>query len=584
MSKSYSQASEALIFGSLKKDIMADLIGNGIPEPLAAALIKWCDPAEDSYLRHVDLWQTLLCQSRTEHPDEFPQSFFDFGVIHRSGSFGTLTASVFWVQQIHQVVRMFYKFHGTPRKETDWEEVKNRFRRPGKVALEACDVEAVRSVLSALKPPRSWADLSGRFGPGITAEGLDKLRRWEYDGKFPINVPLCLYDLAFIDSLFGEAVNPQLPPGPHTLEYLKYGITKVAEVPKSIKTNRFVSSEPAMFMFAQLAVGDYLVSELHRCFPNEISLDNQVKHRSHLTDRQTRRFVERSGNRKRVVTYGVPYATIDLSDASDHVSRALIHKLLPEWNSFLFSARSTFARFPDGELVPLRTFAPMGSGLCFPVLTAVVYGLLKSVCGRDAVYVYGDDAIVPLDKYDACVAILSEAGLVVNMDKSSPTGRYREACGCEMYSYDLQPIDLCGKYRCDFDVTPVLIRDPPWKVDSATLELWASKLAQLHWDRTRDALIAGSKARVRRMRWNNDIQRLEVEVFIDRPRHVRYEWLSGRAGLARWYAIRSQQDLKNGRLTGDIHIPSSDMRRVTSFEDASAYPALTTWFITRLQE
>lgn len=584
--RKYASAPEALLFGSLKKNIKADLVSNGIPSPLVDALIKWCDPAEEDYLTHVDLWQSLLCLCYTANPDAFPQSFFDFGIIQRQGDTGILTASPYQVNHIHQVVRMLYKFHGQPRKDTDWEAVKTRFRRPGTVNLNEREVVGIRKVLSVLCPPPSWFALTGRFGPGkVTAEGLDRLERWEFKGSFPTQVPFELYDLAFLDELFGKDFSK-------TPSFHKYGITKVAEVPKSIKTNRFVSSEPAMNMYAQLAVGDYLTDQLHSCFPKEITLNNQFTHRSHLYDRAVRPAYEaravkgvHTNRHGRRINYEVPYATIDLSDASDHVSRTLVRRLLPNWGKYLFSVRSTFAQFPDGEIVPLRTFAPMGSGVCFPVLTAVCYGIAKYACGDDLVYAYGDDIIVPADKYEVVTDLLVRAGLVVNTAKSSPSGRYREACGCEVYESTLDY--ACGRFHAPLDITPMMIREPPWKVDSPTLELWCQKLDQLQWSGTRDTLIGMTKSRPLKMRWNDELQRVEVLVRKREPRKIHFENLSGRAGLSRWYSVRSQCDRDaehQNAPSGDIHIPSSDSVLRTSFEDSRAYPALTSWFITNLQE
>jgi hypothetical protein len=63
-------------------------------------------------------------------------------------------------------------------------------------------------------------------------------------------------------------------------------------------------------------------------------------------------------------------ATIDLSDASDRVSLALVEELFgfnPGFLRFLKLSRSPFAQLPGGELVLLNKFASMGSALTFPV-------------------------------------------------------------------------------------------------------------------------------------------------------------------------------------------------------------------------
>lgn len=592
---SYEQELETKIFRLLAKDITADLISNGIPSFLAGSVVKFYDPAGEDYLLRVDAWQKLLCGYAVsrDFAELFPQAFVDAGVINVRKNTIVLTADAFTVKQLHQVIRMMYKYHGNPRKDTDWEAVKARFRRPGHITLDNTTLEAMRAALDVLQPP-TWYNVIGRFGPGVSADGADQFTRWSWKVAFPATVPPVVYDLALSDTMFGRDWSS----GP---EWYRYGITKVAEVPKSIKTNRFVSSEPAVSMFNELAIGDALVRELHKRFPDHVSLTDQEHHNRLLTKRcklhldlepiQKGKF--RGCKRSHRIIFD-SFATIDLSDASDHISRTLVWRLMPKWREFLFSVRSTFARFPDGEIVPLRTFAPMGSGVCFPVLTAVCLAACYVAASeyeadhpgvRLQWSVYGDDQIVPICIASRVMEIEEACGLVVNRDKSCSTGCYRESCGKEFFTH---PSSLERIIRGvsttfdDVDITPIMIREHPAKVASSVLEFWLKGLSQLSWTKTTEKLYdLAEKARPTALRWNQDLQRLEVRVSALTPKTLLGKDLPGRCGLVRWYCIHSQQEWYKPH---NIYIPSRNFRYKTRYESAEDFPHLTSAFVKRARQ
>lgn len=139
------------------------------------------------------------------------------------------------------------------------------------------------------------------------------------------------------------------------------------------------------------------------------------------------------------------YATLDLKDASDWVSRRLVWQLFPDvWRSVLFSRRSHFAEGPSG-LIPLRSFAPMGSAQCFPVETIVFGALCWASCKRQSSYVgiprewysisaYGDDLIVPTVFAGGVLEDLRSVGLVPNAQKCCIQSPFRESCGWDCYA------------------------------------------------------------------------------------------------------------------------------------------------------
>lgn len=325
------------LFRSLRKSLRQDLVScHGFSNPDAGQILNWFDPANAEYLEHVNDWQIALCQGAVlQNPG--------LNIFHRNafGTYDLSTVPTHQIGAIHQVAKIVYKWHGTPRKETNMSEVASRLRDPLPITLEQFELDGIRQCLTSIEPPDlNW--VIGRFGPGSTFEGFNSLQKWKRIGGNP-DVPPNLY-----------RVNPRDPWIP---SFHMDGVTKIAEVPKSIKCNRIVSSEPAMYMYAQLGVADDLVSQMHLRFCGSISLNNQSRHNEAL---------HRKGA-----------CSIDLSDASDHVSWELVQALLPQLWPVLAKVRSTRSLFPDGSEIVLGTFAPMGSGVCFPVLTLVVAGILE---------------------------------------------------------------------------------------------------------------------------------------------------------------------------------------------------------------
>lgn len=504
--KKASQPDECSLFCTYRGPLREDLLANDVPSSVAGALLNYFDPREPDYLDHVDTWQKSLCAGVVcEQPPEFLQAF---GVFRKTvyGTWSMLECEPWKVKLIHRVAKLFYKFRGEPRKKTDMGEVKQRFAHPADIALSTHEVEGIRSALQVLVPP-DWGDLVGRFGPGVTADGLDNSEKWRRTGFIPKSVPKYLYFCDPIDFIENH----------RKLQPCRYGVTKVSEVPKSLKSNRIVSSEPAYFMYAQLAVNDALVAELHKRFPAHVTLFSQENHN---------RLLRSNGA-----------CSIDLSDASDHVSRRLVSLILPNWKSLLFSVRSTFARFPDKALVPLRTFAPMGSGVCFSVLTAVCVGICKFACKRPF-HVYGDDVIVHVRDYDYVISLMTKAGLVVNTAKSCCTLFYRESCGVELFKQT--------------DITPLYMRSNWTAVDGVHMEAILRRLDEedAPFAYLRERLLQEWRERFGALavRWNQQYQRLEVKVPVLEA-HKATRPVSDYNGLNRWFSVKAEDQQVVFRVT-----------------------------------
>lgn len=137
-------------------------------------------------------------------------------------------------------------------------------------------------------------------------------------------------------------------------------------------------------------------------------------------------------------------ATLDLKSASDRETPALIKRVWPdEWFSYFMRNRSMTTDLPSGERLYLNMISTMGNGFTFPMMTltilALVYANRRQAGGPNNFIdltntaVFGDDIIVPTAEVSSLVELLTNAGYVVNNDKSYAEGPFRESCGGDYY-------------------------------------------------------------------------------------------------------------------------------------------------------
>jgi hypothetical protein len=162
-------------------------------------------------------------------------------------------------------------------------------------------------------------------------------------------------------------------------------------------------------------------------------------------------FTEQSINRKLALeasgTKG--FATLDMSAASDRVSRTLVRYLFHDCPDMLDALMATSTRtisLPEGMIefptdLPCEKFAPMGSATCFPIMALVHFVLIKAILTLSRlprtsireIYVYGDDIIVRSECVDAIYAYLPFFGMKFNTEKSYSHSWFRESCGMHAY-------------------------------------------------------------------------------------------------------------------------------------------------------
>lgn len=233
--------------------------------------------------------------------------------------------------------------------------------------------------------------------------------------------------------------------------------SKLTTVPKNEDSVRIIAIEPSGNMALQLAAGQYLTDVLRSI---GLDISTQQDKNKHLA------YVGSLDN---------SLATIDLSSASDMFTPELIRLIFPpKWYNLLMQIRSSCTTIKGVEHT-LNMISTMGNGFTFPLMTLTIVCLIyamRAVRNGPNLYVswaktavFGDDIILPTTEYEAFCSILSEAGLVVNHDKSFSDGPFRESCG--------------GDYWLGRDVTPFYVRslltDPEVYVAINQLTLWCSK-------------------------------------------------------------------------------------------------------------
>lgn len=190
-------------------------------------------------------------------------------------------------------------------------------------------------------------------------------------------------------------------------------------VPKNSDIDRVACKEPDVNTFLQKSVGDYFRLRLRR--RAGINLNDQSINQ---------------GLAQRAVAEDL--CTVDLSAASDSVTRALVHILLPtEWATYLDDIRSKETLIGE-EWHENEMFSSMGNGFTFELESLLFYSLARSVAYhggfKGRISVYGDDIIIPNKAFKLLKAVFGFVGLIVNSDKShfSPS-LFRESCGGHYY-------------------------------------------------------------------------------------------------------------------------------------------------------
>lgn len=337
------------------------------------------------------------------------------------------------VRHLEQVCFMFYKLD-LPHSPHDEEKVIRDF-----VATEdeLKDIEiggsgellvVTKSVISDILLGYNPEEFRPKHGPGATATGEQLERKWQFNAVYAQLEESFPYIRSF------TAMDPS--EGNVDFGYLKSlkprfnGSAKVILVPKDSRGPRLISCEPLSYQWAQQAISAQVTRliEQHPLSAGHVNFRDQgvnglLALQSSLT---------------------LSHATLDLKEASDRVSLYLVQRVFPpKVRKHLEATRSVATVLPSGEYIPLRKFAPMGSALCFPVLSLTVFavsvasivlhhGKTMQEASRH-VYVFGDDLIISSAYVQTVVDALEEVGLKLNYGKCYSQGPYRESCGVNAF-------------------------------------------------------------------------------------------------------------------------------------------------------
>lgn len=286
-------------------------------------------------------------------------------------------------------------------------------------------------------------NLSYRHGNGSTAGSILEIEH-KYRSLSSDDYLRIVYKDDFLPSSGLWDVSTGDFPGP--IRCTLQRISHTTFVPKSYKTFRTISMEPATLMFLQQGIW--------RRLDNFVEGHRYLRRRIGFHDQQRNRSLAAEGSFSR------NYCTVDLSAASDSVGWQLVKRVFEGTPllKHLIATRSKQTLLPNGELLDLKKFAPMGSAMCFPVETLIFAACCEYVTrehGRHLTYsVFGDDIIVPTECYDDVLHVLTVLGFTVNRDKSffEPECWFRESCGGEFCDgFDVTPLRVSRKYYSELD-------------------------------------------------------------------------------------------------------------------------------------
>lgn len=143
------------------------------------------------------------------------------------------------------------------------------------------------------------------------------------------------------------------------------------------------------------------------------------------------------------------YATLDMSEASDRISRGLVQELFRDTVilRYLLAVSTPVIEMPKDvpysrKYLHAKKFAPMGSAVCFPVMALVHFALIKAICSKRVshhvndipVWVYGDDIVVASNLANIVMEELPNYGMKINRNKSFSKSYFRESCGMDAYN------------------------------------------------------------------------------------------------------------------------------------------------------
>lgn len=352
---------------------------------------------------------------------------------------------------------------------------------------------------------------------------------------------------------------------------------RIQGVPKNWKTDRFVSTEPTAYQFFQLGVNAAVQDILYE------RLSGLWYHYQVDTDVDNKELAK-------LGSIDGKFATIDLSHASDSVSMDLVTEWFGEscLDASVRHLRTCYAEFdleiPDfwgpnrvRDIVAVKKFAPMGSGLCFLIET-ITFGSITESAVRHTKgashkwRVFGDDIVCDVAAVPWLLQELRAKGFSPNLSKSffntSATSRdfFRESCGGEyLNGTDVTPkrisrkfngleLPESGKDRSRSIAQLISLANHLYGFRTArTLVIRALKTANVpvlfDTDGLRGIKSTSADNHHLKKRWNSDYQRWEVKAVVLRSRCKKLQYHEdsylGEVRLFEYLRLASRQHRKH---------------------------------------
>lgn len=210
---------------------------------------------------------------------------------------------------------------------------------------------------------------------------------------------------------------------------------RISFVPKSSDEHRAIGIELSGSILLQKQVGNLIRRALKR-FGLDLNSQSRNVHFARLAK-----------------TFN--FATVDLANASNTLSRETVKALLPpDWFAVMDCYRSHYGSTKSGDFsCRYNMFSSMGNGFTFEleslIFFAIAYVIVKEDLQSDHratlrnVAVFGDDIIIPNHLFGEFVETINFYGFSTNIDKSFVTGNFFESCGSDFYDCtDVRPFFL----------------------------------------------------------------------------------------------------------------------------------------------
>lgn len=321
----------------------------------------------------------------------------------------------------------------------------------------------MRKVLAAWLPcVDAWDEetrqlITGRFGPGACCERLSHFKRFHL-----------LRDWVNRGDAWPEV---GLEDGSQS-GCMQHATARLCAVPKDVHKDRLITVEPAYGTFAQQYVRSLLLRSIHTG-----PLRGSVWDVEHVDAPAIQRQLALKASLKKDL------ATVDLSDASDHITWSAVKQVFPSWVTALLEV--TRSEFYDSdaigaEHIPLHIYAGMGNATTFTVESLFFGAAVKAICIAHGLHdrrvtVFGDD-------------IVCSCSVLPFLENMSP---FMKVNWMKTFTGDESLRESCGIFAYQgFDVTYPDFRgySPDWEGRLAVADLYTRLKLQFGFDTLAEAI------------------------------------------------------------------------------------------------